>query len=144
MKKNVSFFKKIKIFNQFRKTITENSDELEKLFNARIDKAYRIYSVINIPPEFVEEPYNIRKQDIDMIAQSMIKEYSANLSRFLDSKGLNETYKFYEVTRVERYSYLVVFGFSLFKSNVFYDRIRLRLIPALLISAIIISLILFL
>lgn len=143
MKSKVSLLKKIKIFRSFRKNILENSSELERLFNARIDNAYRIYSVINIPPEFIEEPYNIRRQDIDKIAETMIREYSANLSKFLDSIGLKETYRFYEVKRVERYSYLIVFGFSLFKSNKFYDRIRLRIIPIVLILAIILSLILF-
>ena len=143
MKSKVSLLKKIKIFRSFRKTILENSSELERLFNVRIDKAYRIYSVINIPPEFIEEPYNIRRQDVDKIAETMIREYSANLSKFLDSIGLQETYKFYDVKRVERYSYLIVFGFSLFRSNKFYDIIRLRIIPIVLILAIILSLILF-
>ena len=133
MKKEISLYKKIKIFREFRKTLKKNSDELKSLFNARLDKAYRIYSVINIPSEYIEEPYNLRKSDIDKIAESIIKEYSIGLSKYLDSKELNETYSFYEVQKVDKYSYLVVFGFSLFKSNIFYDRIRFRVIPAIIL-----------
>lgn len=141
MKSKISLLKKIKIFRSFKRIITENKLELEKSFNVRIDNAYRLYSVINIPAEYVEEPYNIRKQDIDKIAETLIRDYSSKLSKYLDSIGLKETYTFYDVKRVEKYSYLVVFGFSLFRSNRFYDIIRLWVIPSIVIIFIILTLI---
>ena len=95
MNKKVSLLKKIKIFRQYKKTIKSLKVELEQRFGARVDKAWRIYSVINIPIEEVGEPYNLRKTDIDKISEASIKEFSIALSEFLDSNGMNELYKFY-------------------------------------------------
>ena len=144
MNKKVSLLKKIKIFRQYKKTIKSLKVELEQRFGARVDKAWRIYSVINIPIEEVGEPYNLRKTDIDKISEASIKEFSIALSEFLDSNGMNELYKFYEVKKVDKYSYLLVFGFSLFMSNEYYDRIRFRVIPIATIVSILLGLFLFL
>ena len=40
----------------------------------RIDNADRLYTVLNIPTNLVEEPYNLRKDDIDKIAQNYIRD----------------------------------------------------------------------
>lgn len=144
MSKNISLLKKIKIFKEYKKIIKSIKDELESSFGVRIDKAWRIYSVINIPIEDVGEPYNLKRSDIDKIAESSIKGFSSELGIFLDTKGLKEMYDFYEVQKVDKYSYLLVFGFSLFKSNEYYDKIRFRVIPAVVLTSIIVSLILLL
>ena len=148
MASKVSFFKKLKIFKDFRKTLRLNKTEIQEVFGARIDNAYRIYNVINIPVEEVGEPYNLRKTDIDLIAEKSVREYSSSISNYLNSKGLQEMYDFYEVKKVDKYSYLVVIGFSLsnnpFRSNRYYDNLRYRFIPAVSIIAIILLLILFL
>jgi hypothetical protein len=73
---------------------------MENNFNARIDNASRIYTVINIPSSLIEEPYNLRKEDIDSIAKNYIKEYSMKLSTFLNQNNLMELYDFYEVKKV--------------------------------------------
>ena len=144
----ISLYKKIKIFGEFKKTIRLNEVELEQIFGARIDKAYRIYNVLNIPAEMVGEPYNLRSSDIDKISEKSIREYSIRISEYLDSKGLKEMYDFYEIKKVDKYSYLVVLGFSLpndtFRSNKYYDNIRYRLIPTASILSIILLLILLL
>jgi hypothetical protein len=144
MSKKVSFLKKIKIFREYKKIIKSLTVDLEQRFGARVDKAWRIYSVINMPIEEVGEPYNLRKTDIDKISEASIKDFSIVLSEFLDSNGLKELYKFYEVKKVDKYSYLLVFGFSLFMSNEYYDRIRFRVIPIATIVSILLGLILFL
>lgn len=144
MNKKVSLLKKIKIFREYKDIIRSIKPELEQSFGIRIDKAWRMYSVINIPIEQVGEPYNMKKSDIDRIAESSIRSFSNDLGSFLDSKSLKELYDFYEVQKVDKYSYLLVFGFSLFKSNEYYDKIRFRIIPAVILSSIIVSVILFL
>lgn len=144
MNKKVSLLKKIKIFKEYKKIVQSIKTELESSFGVRIDKAWRMYSVINIPIEDVGEPYNLKRSDIDKIAESSIKGFSNELSIFLDAKGLKELYDFYEVQKVDKYSYLLVFGFSLFKSNEYYDKIRFRVIPAVVLTSIIVSLILLL
>jgi hypothetical protein len=142
MNKQVSLLKKIKIFKEYKKIVNSIKNELESSFGVRIDKAWRMYSVINIPIEDVGEPYNLKRSDIDKIAESSIKGFSSELGIFLNNKGLKELYDFYEVQKVDKYSYLLVFGFSLFKSNEYYDKIRFRVIPVVVLTSIIVSLIL--
>jgi hypothetical protein len=142
--KRISLFKKIRIFRAYKKSLKSIKTELEQTFGARIDNAWRIYNVINIPNEVIGEPYNLRKADIDKIAESSVKEYTTELSKFLNTKGLQELYDFYEVKKVDKYSYLVVIGFSLFKSNEYYDIIRYRILPTISVISLILLLILFL
>jgi hypothetical protein len=142
--KRISLFKKISVFREYKKSLKSIKTELEQTFGARIDNAWRIYNVINIPNEVIGEPYNLRKADIDKIAESSVKEYTTELSKFLNTKGLQELYDFYEVKKVDKYSYLVVIGFSLFKSNEYYDIIRYRILPTISVISLILLLILFL
>ena len=145
MANKISLYKKIKIFREFKKVLRLNKTELEQVFGARIDNAYRIYNVLNIPSEVVGEPYNLRKSDIDKVAETSIREYSTKLSDYLDSKGLKEMYDFYEIKKVDKYSYLVVLGFSLpndpFRSNKYYDNIRYKVIPTISVISLILLLI---
>ena len=146
MKSKISLYKKIKIFREFKKILILNKTEIEQVFGARIDNAYRIYNVLNIPLEIIGEPYNLRKSDLDKLAETSIKEYTNKISEYLDSKNLREMYDFYEIKKVDKYSYLVVLGFSLpndpFRSNRYYDNIKYRLIPSISIISIILLLIL--
>lgn len=145
MNNKISFFKKLSIFREYRKILKLNKTELEQIFSARIDKAWRIYNVINVPAEQIGEPYNLRKSDIDKIAEASIKEYTTDVSRYLNSKGLSEMYDFYEVKKVDKYAYLIILGFSLpnniFRSNIYYDNLKLKILPAsiLIVSIIILS-----
>ena len=82
MNKKVSLLKKIKIFKEYKKIVQSIKTELESSFGVRIDKAWRMYSVINIPIEDVGEPYNLKRSDIDKIAESSIKGFSSELSIF--------------------------------------------------------------
>lgn len=133
MKKNISFFKKLSLFRQFRKTIKDSETDLEQRFNLRLDKAGRLYTVLNIPQDLVGEAYSLKKSDIDRISDNFIKQYSNEVALYLNSKGLNELYAFYKADKIDKYSYLLVFGFSLFRSDKFYDVIYYRIIPALII-----------
>jgi len=148
MVSKISLYKKIKIFGEFKKVLKLNKTELEQVFGARIDNAYRIYNVLNIPAEVIGEPYNLRKSDIDKVAETSIREYTVKISEYLDSKGLKEMYDFYEIKKVDKYSYLVVLGFTLpndsFRSNKYYDNLRYKVIPTVSILSIILLLILLL
>ncbi len=112
--RKISYFRKILLFFSFRKTLKKLRNELQDSFNARIDGASRIYTVINIPSSMIEEPYNLRKEDIDSLAKRYIQDYSKSLSFFLNSKQLFELYDYYEIKKVDKYSYLVVFSFLSF------------------------------
>lgn len=127
--KNVSIFKKISLFNYYKKTIKSNREELKLKFNIRIDKAKRMYTVLNVPKELIGEAYSLKKQDIDKISETYIKKYSSELNDYLNSLGINELHDFYQMKKVGKYSYLLVFGYSLFKSQQYYNYIYYGLLP---------------
>jgi hypothetical protein len=129
MYKKLGFIKKIRLFYSYRKSVKSIKNILDQDFNIRIDSAHRMYTVINIPEDIIGEAYSIKKSDIDRISETYIKEYSSELSKFLNKNGLSELFEFYEIKKVDKYSYLVVIGFSLFRSNEYYNRLYWRYIP---------------
>ena len=89
----MSIISDLKLFFSYKRIIKKNRVRLQSDFNMRIDRADRIYTVLNIPTDLFEEPYNLRKEDIDSIAQKYIKDYISELSKFLNSIGLSELYE---------------------------------------------------
>ena len=75
----------------------------------------------------------MRTADINSISQNFIKDYTNELSKFLNQKGLNELYDFYDIKKVDKYSYLIIYGFSLFKSNNLYMNLY-KSIPYIIVS----------
>lgn len=133
----MGLFKKIKLFSSYKKIIKNNRVDLEAKFNIRIDRASRIYTVLNIPDELYGEPYNIRKSDIDAISEAYIKEYIQKLSEYLNSIGLNELYDFYDpIKKVDKYSYLIILGFKPLNSVRYNKLIWMRLVPIISIISI--------
>lgn len=134
----MNIFKKIKLYWTFKREIKSNRVTLESNFNLRIDRADRLYSVLNIPENIFEDPYNTRKSDIETISQTYVREYVNNVSKYLDSLGLQELYDFYEpVKRVEKYSYLIVLGYKPFNSVEYNTIVYYRLIPIISILSLI-------
>jgi hypothetical protein len=128
--KKVSFFKKLQLLRTFNKAIKENKVELQNKFNIRIDRAKRLYTVLNIPEELIGEAYSLKKSDIDRISETYIKSYGEELATFLNSKGLSELYQYYQIEKVDKYAYLLVFGFRLIKSDKFYKNVYYIILPA--------------
>ena len=133
---NISFFKKLSLFSFYKKTLKINKVRLERELNVRFDSAYRLYTVLNIPEELYGE-FTLKKSDIDKISENYIREYTFEVSKFLKSIGLSELFESYEVRKVDKYSYLIVIGFSLFKSNVFYNNLYYKFLPFLGVVSII-------
>ena len=126
----MNIFRKLRLYSSFRKILNDNRVLLEGDYKIRIDKAFRMYTVLNVPEELFGEPYNIRTGDIDTISQTYLRDYIRKLSEFLNSKGLSELYDFYEpVKRVEKYSYLIVLGFKPFNSLKYNNILYFRIIP---------------
>lgn len=144
MNKNIGFIKKLRLFSSYRKTVKLLERQLEQNFAIRLDSAYRMYTVLNVPEELIGEAFSMKKSDIDRISENYTKEYIAELSRFLGQNGLSEILEVYEIKKVDKYSYLVVIGFSLFRSNEFYNKLYLRYTPIgiLILASIIIALLL--
>lgn len=137
MNNNIFILKKLKLFSLYKKVLKENRDEIEQSFGLRIDKAKRMYTVLNIPEEIIGDAFSLKKSDIDRISENYIKEYSSEITRFLTLKGLGELLSFYEVRKVDKYSYLVIIGYSLFRSNEYYDKLYWRVYPIIGIMALV-------
>lgn len=139
----MSIIKDLQLFFSYKSILSKNRVRLNGDFNIRIDNADRMYTIINIPTNLIEEPYNIRKSDIDMIAENYIRDYISNLSTFLNSIGLVELYDFYEpIKKVDKYSYLVVIGYKNLDS-VELNKIIYRFLLPLSIFLMIVGLLLF-
>lgn len=141
--KNIGLFKKMRLFRLFKKIVNENKNELNTNFGIRVDRAYRLYTILNIPEELIGDAFSLRKSDIDRISEPYIKEYTNELGSFLNSKGLSEMYDFYELSKEDKLSWKLIIGFKLFKSNEYYNKIYYRLLPISLLFAFILSLLLY-
>lgn len=128
----ISFLKKIQLFLSYRKIVKENKLVLERNLNIRVDNAYRLYTVLNVPEELVGEAYSLKKSDIDRISDTYIREYSGEVARFLNSKGLVELFRSYEIKKVNKYSYLIVIGFSLLETPKIYNNLYYKIIPGII------------
>jgi hypothetical protein len=127
--KRISFYKKLKLFFFYKKVLKKQKEDLERNLNIRLDDAYRMYTVLNIPENIIGDSYILKKSDRDVIAQAYIKEYTSTLSKYLNNNGLNELYSTYDIKKVDKYSYLIVIGYSLLQSEKLYDRLYYRVIP---------------
>lgn len=136
-------FKKLKNFFFYRKTIKNNLFVLQEKFNIRIDGAIRMYTVINVPEELVGEAFSLKKSDIDRISENYIRQYYIELGNELNKFGLRELFDVYEIRKVDKYSYLLVVGFSQFKSQKYYNILYYGLIPVVIISSILLTFFLF-
>ncbi len=140
---DISIIKKISLFREYKKSIKRNLRSIESV-GLRIDKAERMYTVINIPEELIGEAYALKKSDIDRISENYIREYISEISKLFFDINLNDLASVYDVKKVDKYSYLIIFGFSLFKSNEYYDRLYLRILPIISALALIGGVLLFL
>jgi hypothetical protein len=126
----MNLIKKYNLYRGYKKILRKNRIVLESKFNLRKDRADRLYTVLNIPEDYFEEPYNLRTSDIDSISEKYVREYINNLSVFLNSNGLSELYDFYEpIKKVSKYSYLIVLGFKPFDTVKFNKLIWFRAVP---------------
>jgi len=127
----ISFFKKLKLFLNYKKIVKKNKIELERSLNIRVDNAQRLYTVLNVPEELIGEAYSLKKADIDRISETYIREYVFEVSKLLNSKGLMELFRTYEIKKVDKYSYLIVIGFSLLETPKLYNNIYYKFIPSI-------------
>lgn len=129
----ISFFKKLQLFLNYKKIVKQNKIELERSLNIRVDNAQRLYTVLNVPEELIGEAYSLKKSDIDRISETYIREYVYEVSKFLNSKGLMELFRTYEIKKVDKYSYLIVIGFSLIETPNLYNNLYYKIIPSIVI-----------
>jgi hypothetical protein len=134
----MGIFKDLRLFFTYKKSIKKNKVELEGKFNMRIDSADRMYTVLNVPFTELEGPYNLKKADVDLLAQNYIRDYISELSTFLNSIGVSELYDFYEpIKKVDKHSYLIVIGYKQLDSVEINKIVYRFLIPILTVASLI-------
>jgi hypothetical protein len=131
--RKISLFKKIKFFREYLKMVKSKRVELFDNFGSRLDSVGRIYTVVNVPLDSFGDSFNLKKSDIDGVSKSYIDEYRVKISKYLNSIGLIELYSEYEVRKVSKYSYLIVYGYSLFRSDKVYKTILYKVLPLLIL-----------
>lgn len=137
---NIGLYKKIMFLFSYMKTLYKKSDILKSKYGLRIDRIYRVYTVINVPNELIPEAYDLKKSDIDRISQTYISNYVSNVGNTLDDIGLRELYSVYDIKKVDKYSYLLIIGYKFLKlRKVFW--FTLILIILILILFLVINLI---
>jgi hypothetical protein len=129
----ISFYKKLKLFLNYKRIVKQNKIELERSLNIRVDNAQRLYTVLNVPEELIGEAYSLKKSDIDRISETYIREYIYEVSKLLNTKGLMELFRTYEIKKVDKYSYLIVIGFSLLETPKLYNNLYYKVIPSVVI-----------
>lgn len=137
--KKLNLFKRISLYFSYRKNLLKSKDELTNS-NIRIDRVNRIYTVVNIPPEIFDEPYNMRTSDINKISEPYISEYIKQISNLLNSKGLTELYKLYDVQKIDKFSYLVIIGFSFLDTAKIARNFLIKFLPITLVLSLILVL----
>jgi hypothetical protein len=134
----MNLFKKIKLFWTYRQITRVNKVNLESKFGLRLDRADRMYTVLNIPESIFQEPYNLRSSDIEVLSQKYVKEYISEVSKYLGEIGLGELCDFYEpIKRVEKYSFLIVLGYKPFNSVRYKTIMYYRILPVVILLSII-------
>jgi hypothetical protein len=113
---NVSIWRKIGLYRQYSKVISSSRAALGQM-NFRVDMVDRLYTVVNVPEELFEGIYDARKSDAMRISQGYMAEYLRNISRTFNEMGLSELYRVYDTRMVDKHSFLVVIGFSLFDTG---------------------------
>lgn len=139
----VNTFKKMSMLSLWKKTTKALAPELQARYNMRVDDAHRLYTVLNIPEELVGDAYSLRTADINRISDKFLREFSSDIGGFLNENGLAELYDYYEIRKVDKYSYLVIIGFSLFRTDERRRRLFRVWLPVL-VGAILVSSIFFL
>lgn len=130
----VSAWKKFKLYIQYRKALVNNSEILSES-GLRIDRVKRIYTVINVPETLFESVYDLKTSDINRVSQSYITERLRNVSKTLNGIGLSELFKTYETKKVDKYSYLVIIGFSLFDTKKVANNLWFKILPTIVVAS---------
>ncbi len=129
--KNINLLKRISLFLQYKKLLKENKDIiLNGDSGLRIDRAYRMYTVLNIP--------NSTLNYGDVATKEYVDDYLSKIGLFLNKLNFTELIAIYGESKfIDRNNYLIVLGFSGLNTTKIFN--RLRDISIFIITALIIK-----
>ena len=115
---NLSIFKKYRLFRYFKKLLNDNREIIsnkENGLNLRIDKAQRIYTVVNCSPDVAKYGKNLAEREI--------KEYVNKAEKLFINIGILEYIGIRDIEQISELDFLVVFGYKGFNTTKFYNRL---------------------
>ena len=77
----------------------------------------------------------VSQYNVSKISETYIRGFSGELTQMLNERGLQELFRVYEIRKVEKYSYLLVIGFSLFESQRYYNTVYYIVTPLLILTS---------
>lgn len=116
----LSIFKKYRLFRYFKKLLKENREVISNKkngLNLRIDKAQRIYTVVNCSSDVLKYGNNLATKEI--------KEYVSKVDKLFIDIGLTEYVGIRDIQQISELDFLVVFGYKGFDTTSFYNRLYL-------------------
>jgi len=116
--KELSWFKKLKLFRDYWILLKRNREDLTNKsngLNLRIDNVGRIYTVYNCPDD-------VKSYGKDL-AEKYIKEYIGKAETKFINLGMIEYIGIRDMERVDELDYLIVFGFKGFDTANFFNQI---------------------
>ncbi|CAG7579885.1 MAG: hypothetical protein SLAVMIC_00143 [uncultured marine phage] len=130
--KKISLYKRLKLYNQYRKIIRDNRDKFASVnINLRVDRVNRLYTVLNMDDDV--------KTYGTSLTEKYIKEYITSVDSIFAQMGLSELVGILEITKLDETNYLIVFGFSLMdtaklaRRTIVFSSITLLIILSLII-----------
>lgn len=124
----MNVFKKLKYYKFYKKIIKDNKDMLNRKYNLRIDDAYRLYTVLNMPTDV--EAYGSK------LTEKYLTEYISKVDTALMELGLNELIGIGEMKKIDEINYLIIFRFSLMDTAKYLRKKYIIIITTILISLI--------
>jgi hypothetical protein len=135
MKKFFRFFVPIKLINLFRyiKLIKMHKDELQKLHNIRVDRIYRMWTVLNL----IDDKENVDKYGYFYV-DTKLKEYVSGIDKFFMKNGLFEFVGLSKADQINIYNILIVIEYKFLSTRKLANRMLLFLLLLLVALFIII------
>jgi hypothetical protein len=139
--KDLSWFKKFRLFIDYWRLINKNKEDLinkSNGLNLRIDRVGRIYTVFNCPDDVSD--YGSGFPGINMkssteLAEKYIKDYIGRAEAKFINLGMIEYIGIRDMERIGELDYLIIFGFKGFDTAKFFGQTILY--SVLIISSII-------
>lgn len=119
---DINFKQKLRLFKEYKDYIRINRSILMDN-NFRVDNAYRLYTVVNIPEQNIPEAYRLRVNDVVKIEEKYVAESLDIHRNFFNKIGLNGLFSEPIVRRIQPLSYLVYYNYKYF-DNVKYQFIK--------------------
>ena len=112
--KGINFFKKVKLYIEYRKLIKKNQDKIKKL-GLEEDYIGRLYTVVNMPED--------GKKYGEKLRSKYLTDYIKDCDVTFKEVGLSEFVGIYYMDKIDEVNYLVIFSYSQFNVVKFWRRI---------------------